>query len=260
MEPERADRGGSTGSRTDLGRPRASSSSSCASALRLEQLVQIVDHEQRRARRATSSAGRDALDAASPSNSGRWRESSIGPSAPAAPRSASTTDSQKRCASRSSRSTDTQAVRSPRPAASIHDRSRTVLPLPAGAETSVTPAEHPQTGARTALLVPRRPQRTVTLSWRRPCRHGRTWAAQSATGRADRILVAVRVRRGPISSTTASEAMSGPRADPPGGRRTRSGAPIRSGSARAIGRSGTHHGGRELLGDPGPATLDRTPM
>src|SRR4051812_26730457 len=49
------------------------------------------------------------------------------------------TESQKRCASCSLRSTDTQAARSRKPAASSHERSKIVFPLPAGAETSVTP-------------------------------------------------------------------------------------------------------------------------
>ena len=55
-------------------------------------------------------------------------------------RSAPSTESQNLCASRSSRPTSTHAARSPRPASPIQDRSSTVLPLPGGAETTVTRA------------------------------------------------------------------------------------------------------------------------
>lgn len=54
------------------------------------------------------------------------------------PRSASATDTQNRCGSRSSRCTATHPARSARPDSLIQDRSSTVFPLPAGAETSVT--------------------------------------------------------------------------------------------------------------------------
>ena len=64
-------------------------------------------------------------------------------SSPTAARSFSTTASQNRWGSRSSRSTVTHATRSASPESSIHERSSTVLPLPAGAETSVTPAGLP---------------------------------------------------------------------------------------------------------------------
>ena len=55
-----------------------------------------------------------------------------------APASASTTDSQKCCASSSPRSTDTQPTRSGAARDSDHERSRTVLPLPAGAQSRTT--------------------------------------------------------------------------------------------------------------------------
>ena len=58
-------------------------------------------------------------------------------------RSASSTDSQNRCGSRSSPPAGTYATLSARPAAAIHDRNRTVLPLPGGAETTVTRCEAP---------------------------------------------------------------------------------------------------------------------
>jgi hypothetical protein len=53
-------------------------------------------------------------------------------------RSAPSTDSQNRCGSRSSGPAATHAARPARPAALIQDRSNTVLPLPAGADTTVT--------------------------------------------------------------------------------------------------------------------------
>src|SRR6185437_8799568 len=58
-------------------------------------------------------------------------------------RSASSTDSQNACGSRSSRPTDTHAVLSIRPASPIHDRSNTDFPLPGGAEITVTRADPP---------------------------------------------------------------------------------------------------------------------
>jgi hypothetical protein len=81
--------------------------------------------------------------AALPSNVGVGASFSRNPSAPTAARSSRMTESQKRWASRSPRSTGTQAIRSPIPASPIHDRSKTVLPLPGGAETSVTPPATP---------------------------------------------------------------------------------------------------------------------
>ena len=59
----------------------------------------------------------------------------------ATPASASITDSQKRCASRSPRSTETHPSDSSRPPSSTHERTRTDFPLPAGAHTSATPPE-----------------------------------------------------------------------------------------------------------------------
>ncbi len=64
-------------------------------------------------------------------------------SGPPIARSSSTTDSQNRCGSCSSRWTETHAVRSARSAASIHERTSTVFPLPGDAETRVTPAAKP---------------------------------------------------------------------------------------------------------------------
>ena len=58
-------------------------------------------------------------------------------------RSAPSTDSQNRCGSRSSRPAGTHAARSARPASPIQDRSSTVLPLPGGADTTVTRADAP---------------------------------------------------------------------------------------------------------------------
>jgi len=65
------------------------------------------------------------------------------PPDPTAARSCSITESQNRCASCSPRSTETHAVRSPRFACSSHEPSNTVFPLPAGADTSVTPWRSP---------------------------------------------------------------------------------------------------------------------
>jgi hypothetical protein len=54
------------------------------------------------------------------------------------PRSASSTEIQNRCGSRSSRPTDTHAVLSASRASAIQDRSKDVFPLPAGADIWVT--------------------------------------------------------------------------------------------------------------------------
>ena len=62
---------------------------------------------------------------------------STGPSSPTASATASTTDSQIRCASCSPRSTDTHAAGSPVSRSQL--RSSVLLPLPAGAHTTVTP-------------------------------------------------------------------------------------------------------------------------
>ena len=59
-------------------------------------------------------------------------------------RSASATEIQNRRGSRSLPGTDTQAARSASPAAPIQDRSKNVLPLPAGADTWVTRAACPE--------------------------------------------------------------------------------------------------------------------
>ena len=53
--------------------------------------------------------------------------------------SSSTTESQKRCASCSPRATECHATCSARPSASSHKPNSTVLPLPAGPQTSATP-------------------------------------------------------------------------------------------------------------------------
>jgi hypothetical protein len=57
-------------------------------------------------------------------------------------------DSQNACGSCSWRPSDTHAARSPRPSASIHERTRNVFPLPAGAETCTNAPPRPaaQTG------------------------------------------------------------------------------------------------------------------
>lgn len=66
-------------------------------------------------------------------------------------RSAPATESQKCCGSRSSRPTATHPVLSRRPASLIQDCSSTVLPLPAGADTTITragPASRPHSPGR----------------------------------------------------------------------------------------------------------------
>src|SRR5262249_1959861 len=58
-------------------------------------------------------------------------------------RSEPSTDSQNCCGSRSPRLTVTHAALPAAPAWLIHDRSRTVFPLPGGADTTVTRADVP---------------------------------------------------------------------------------------------------------------------
>jgi hypothetical protein len=53
-------------------------------------------------------------------------------------RNALSTDSQNRCGSRFSRSDGTQPTRPAMPSRPVHDRSSTVFPLPAGADSTVT--------------------------------------------------------------------------------------------------------------------------
>ena len=78
-----------------------------------------------------------------PSNCGDGASGARTASDPTAARSCSSTESQKRWGSCSSRRTETQAARSARFASSIHECSSTVFPLPGGAETSVTPPANP---------------------------------------------------------------------------------------------------------------------
>ena len=149
-----------------------------AQRLRRAQLVQIVDRPARPA--APASAGRTAA-ARRPPRRRRpaWRRPA--PPArppPTAPASSSMTDSQKRCASRSPRSTDTQATRSASPSDSTQERSSAVLPLPAGAHTRTTspgPARDSRsnsgrrgTSPRAAGRRPWRPWATTAGSERGP--------------------------------------------------------------------------------------------
>ena len=63
-------------------------------------------------------------------------------------RNAPSADSQNRCGSGSSRPSVTHAARSARPDSLIQDLSSTVLPLPAGADTTVTRADAPSRSNR----------------------------------------------------------------------------------------------------------------
>ena len=89
------------------------------------------------------------------------------PAPPTAPASASTTDSQNRCASRSPRSTDTHADAVRGPTASAHERSSTVLPLPAGAQTTTTP---PGRGVRQEMEQRVAPDQPAFAGSMRPAR------------------------------------------------------------------------------------------
>jgi hypothetical protein len=80
---------------------------------------------------------------AQPSRSGAAVNARTSPAPAGVCRSAPSTDSQNRCGSRSSRPTGTNAARPARPAWPIQDRSSIVLPLPAGADTTVTRADPP---------------------------------------------------------------------------------------------------------------------
>ena len=99
------------------------------------QLVQIVDDQQGRLvdplqRPQQPLDQRFAARLASPLT---------GPASPSAiPSSASITEAQKRCPSRSSCATVVHAVRCARPASATQERSSQVFPLPAGADTIVT--------------------------------------------------------------------------------------------------------------------------
>ena len=77
---------------------------------------------------------------APPSRSGAAVSSRTSADPAAVCRSAPSTDSQNRCGSRSPRPAGTHAARPAKPVSLIQDRSSTVLPLPAGADTTITRA------------------------------------------------------------------------------------------------------------------------
>jgi hypothetical protein len=83
------------------------------------------------------SADRRRATTAFPSNSGVAEAVKLSP--PSTACNASVTPRQKFCGLVSPRTTETQAVRGIRSLSFAHDRRRIVFPLPAGAETSVTP-------------------------------------------------------------------------------------------------------------------------
>ena len=211
MQPERrivAGRPGSPGAGVAGGRATAPAVPAPSGAM---QLVQVVDDEQDGLVERPRNPETMRSTTASPSNSGVGARSSIGPCAPTAPRSASTTDSQKRCASRSSRSTDTQAVRSSRPAASIHDRSRTVLPLPAGAERRVMPPAKPaESSSKSAVRATTECGRTGDVRSRaRTCVSSHAAAVTGMVpGNLDRIRARGRGRRPSAPTATTSRAAS----------------------------------------------------
>ena len=80
---------------------------------------------------------------AHPSSSGAADTARTSPAPGPVWRSAPATDSQNRCGSRSARPAATHAARPASPPSAIQDRSSTVLPLPAGADTTVTRAGPP---------------------------------------------------------------------------------------------------------------------
>jgi hypothetical protein len=78
---------------------------------------------------------------AHPSRSGAAVSSRTSPDPGAVWRKAPSTNIQNRCGSRSCRPTGTHAALSARSASPVHDRSKTVFPLPGGADTTVTRAD-----------------------------------------------------------------------------------------------------------------------
>ncbi len=77
---------------------------------------------------------------AQPSRPGAAVSSRTSVNPAAVPRSASATEIQNRCGSRSWPCTGTHAAREARPVSPIHERSKNVFPLPAGADIRVTRA------------------------------------------------------------------------------------------------------------------------
>ena len=104
---------------------------------------------------------------------------------PVTPASASRTDRQNRCPSRSSRSTVDQPACSPSPASAIQERTRDVFPLPAGAETRVTaPAAASRWKSRCRRTTGSRPVRP----WRSAPRiRGMTFAGPPLRGSASTV-------------------------------------------------------------------------
>ena len=106
------------------------------------EFLEVVDHQQDRPIEP-GELGDEPMRAPEPSNSGDGASGAMTVSDPTAARSCSSIESQKRWGSCSSRRTETQAAQSLRFASSIQECRRTVLPLPGGAETSVTPPANP---------------------------------------------------------------------------------------------------------------------
>ena len=128
--------------------------------------------DRRSPARTRSSSGARSLSSRStiahPSSSGAAVSSRTSADPGAVWRSAPSTDSQKCCGSRSSGRADTHATRSARAAPLIHDRSKIVLPLPAGAEVTATRADiwsrSNRTGRETTTPAPGPAVRPVVKS------------------------------------------------------------------------------------------------
>jgi hypothetical protein len=124
------------------------------------QLVHIVDQSQTRSASGARSFNSRSM-IAQPSRSGAAVIARTSAEPGPVCRSAASTDSQNRCGSRSPRPTGTHATLPSRPARPIQDRSSTVLPLPADADTTVTGAAPSRSNSRGRDTIPRAPGRAT---------------------------------------------------------------------------------------------------
>ena len=174
-----------------------------AQRLRRAQLVEVVDDEHDAARRA--SAGRTAGARRRPRRgTPAWRRRARRAArSPTAPASASTTDSQNRCASSSPRSTETQATRSERPG--LDPRSQQDRLAAAGRRAD---EQHARPGRR------RTAHRTAAAGHQpAPAGSDRRWRARAAAASRGRSAVSARIvmtiRTRPCSSDPARRHASG---------------------------------------------------